>query len=226
MPQSLAGDTLGKLSHVAVKGTTGRALWPILEDSSQDDPQTHLWEWCRDATAARAETEGWSYDDNVAAFIQCSFLSSAFHPLNADRLEPSACPGSPTDFVHNAPWNDWTPPSNSIKMFEKAQANKKTELVEKRVRVHVCASPDAAGQRNRVIAFASVEIIAGKKCLQLRRGSAILASITVSSLQVTCIGDRMIMLAPRPHSKLATRPVVFLSFEDQARISKFSDLFV
>jgi hypothetical protein len=226
MLPSLAGDPLGKLSHVAVNGTAGGALWPILEDSSQDDPQAHFWEWSRDATAARAETEGWSHDDNVAAFIQCSFLSSASNPLNADRLEPSDCPASPADFVHNAPWNDWTPPSKSRQRFEKAQANKQPELVEKRVRVHICASPDAAGQRNRVIAFASVEMIAGKKCLQFRRGSAILAAMAVSSLQVTCIGDRMMVLAPRPHSKLATSPVVFLSFEDQARASKFSNLFV
>ena len=68
MLPSLAGDPLGKLSHVAVNGTTGGALWPILEDSSQDDPQAHFWEWSRDATA-RAWQECTTFGSEYTRFV-------------------------------------------------------------------------------------------------------------------------------------------------------------
>ena len=202
------------------------ALQLLDDDWNNSDGGKFDWEWASEVASCRAEEEGWTYNDCVAALFQGSLLGYSSDPKSSEVFGERYVLSAPEHYLHNAPWNDWTPPSKSRQRFEKAQANKQPELVEKRVRVHICASPDAAGQRNRVIAFASVEMIAGKKCLQFRRGSAILAAMAVSSLQVTCIGDRMMVLAPRPHSKLATSPVVFLSFEDQARASKFSNLFV
>jgi hypothetical protein len=214
-------NSLNKLSHAAV---SGRKLRPIIEDSVHDTTHADFWKWAHDATAARALAQGWSKDDIIAACIQDAFLSAASDPLNVDLLEEGESATSPAAFAHNAPWNDWTPPSQSRERFERAQANKQSERVEQRVRVRVCASPDADGQRNGVIAFASVEIIGGKRCLQLQRGSAILASMTIASLHIAVAGARIIVLAPRPHSKMATRPVVYLSFEDQGRVAKFGNM--
>ena len=216
-------NSLRKLSHAVV---SGRQLRPIIEDSDSMHDASHadFWKWARDATAARALAQGWSEVDIIAACIQGAFLSAASDPLNVDLLEDGESAASPAAFAHNAPWNDWTPPSQSRGRFERAQATKQPERMEQRVRVRVCASPDADGQRNGVIAFASVEVIGGKRCLQLRRGSAILASMALASLHFAAADDRMIVLAPRPHSKLATRPVVYVSFEDQGRAAKFGNM--
>ena len=199
----------------------------VLQGSPQGN-DSRFWDWALDTTAERAEKEGWTKEDRLAAFVQGSLLSfSSCHCDGTDMSRPNIdFPVTPSAFKYNSPWNSWTPPSQSLRRLKEAQANKKPERVEQRVRVRVCASANDVGLKNSVVAFASIELDGGKRCLQMQRGSTTLASMTLASLHFDCISERMISVAPRPHTKLTGHPVVFLSFEDEARITKFCELLV
>eukprot|EP00001_Collodictyon_triciliatum_P167637 29624_4 len=75
---------------------------------------------CVDLIQRRFRQEGWTTRDLYAAFLQASLLSyrssrDAEHKYG-DRYINSA----PSDYKHNCPWNDWTPPSKSIELFQAA----------------------------------------------------------------------------------------------------------
>ena len=124
--------------------------------------------------------------------------------------------------MHNAPWNDWTPPSRSHERFLKAIAKKRPEVVDQRVRVRICASADTAGLNNSVVAFAAVEIDSGQKYLRLRRGGECLASILVHSLRVMSFGDHFVEVVPRARQRV--RCSVYFSFDGEARKAKFWEM--
>ena len=192
-------------------------------DSADDSGQAFL-NWARNLTAARANEEGWTNDDRLAAFIQTSLLSFKSHPDSTEIFGDCYCPTSPEDHRFNAPWNDWTPPSKSGERFRDAQARRKPEPIENRVRVRLCNSAGIQGLTASMIVFARVEISNGKRYLQLLRGSDVLASMSLTSLHMAWTSERMMALTPRTTSGSALGPVVFLSFEDQKRVAKFGSM--
>ena len=197
----------------------------FMEESDQESDSEGadaFWDWAFIETLARAQMEGWTAEDCDAAMLQGSLLSYKSHAHDLHAYGDRFLPTSPDDFKHNAPWNDWNPPSKSLKRFSDARANKKEEIIDLRVRARLCASGDAAGLRNSVLVFASVEVTGqGNRCLLLRRGGDTLASINLRRLQFVSPGERMIALTPRLRSNVGSTPVVFLSFENDARIAKF-----
>ena len=222
--EQVCGESCGE--QVPQTAQTLHTVHPaFMEESDQEsdsEGSDAFWTEAFNKTLARSHDEGWTAEDWDAAMLQGSLLSykSRAHDLHAygDRFLPTF----PDDFIHNAPWNDWNPPSKSLKRFSEARANKKEEIIDLRVRARLCASGDAAGLRNSVLVFASVEVTGqGKRCLLFRRGGDTLASIKLRRLQFVSSGERMIAMAPRLGSNVGSTPVVFLSFENDARIAKF-----
>ena len=92
-------------------------------------------------------------------------------------------------YTSNCPWNDWTPPSHSRRLFEaanKANAEAAASGVRARVRVNVCRSADSRTRGEKMlIAFASVEVDEqGAKALVLRRGSEVVACLPMHAISV------------------------------------------
>jgi hypothetical protein len=120
--------------------------------------------------------------------------------------------------MHNAPWNDWTAPSKGYMRFEAAMTRKKQERIDQRVRVRLCGAPNYEGMRKGKIVFATVEIDSkGVNALHLRRGATVLAALDISQLQVAQMDERLIRLS----TDSAAAPVVYLSFENRARVRRF-----
>ena len=216
-------------AHAPFRIATQPAMRPYASAATGVDTDVHsqvgFWHWAHDATAARAADEGWTDDDWVAAGLQASLLSFKSDHDSAEIYGHRYCPTLPEDHMHNAPWNDWTPPSKSRERFQEAIANRRPDPLETRVRVRVCASADQRGLGNSLIAFVRVDIgCKGRRCLNVLRGSDVLATMSIKSLRMECVGERMIALSPRTSANKAPPPVVFLSFEDKSRIAKFVEM--
>ena len=218
-----------KTAHAPFGRATQPAMRPCASAATgldaDVDSQDGFWQWAHDATAARAADEGWTDDDWVAAGLQASLLSFKSDHDSAEIYGHQYCPTLPEDHMHNAPWNDWTPPSKSRERFQEALANRRPEPLETRVRVRVCASADQRGLEKSLIAFVRVDIgCKGKRCLKVLRGSDVLATMSIKSLRMECVGERMIALSPRTSANKTPPPAVFLSFEDKPRITKFVEM--
>ena len=141
-------------SRVSFDRKTPEKSKPAASNCDCPQPDKNLmpeafWTWAWGVTATRADTEGWTSSDLFAALLQVTFLSYTSHP-ECPRYS-STCPDHA---VHNAPWNDWTPPSKSLERFHKAQLDMAPDPVQQRVRVRLCSSADALGLEHSVIAFA------------------------------------------------------------------------
>jgi hypothetical protein len=176
----------------------------------------------------RFAQEGWTTRDPYAALLQASLLSYQSSRDAQDKYGYRYVNSTPSDYKHNCPWNDWTPPSKSIELFQAAagaSANK-SDIVLRRVRVRV--SPFETLTHPSPIAFASIEMgNSGSPCLLLRRGADILGSMTLSSLKTERICDLVIGVLPDEGSLAgvpATAPSIYLHFENSARVIKFCDL--
>ena len=181
-------------------------------------PMGGFWDRAHGATAARAEAEGWTDSDCFAAQLQSSFLSYTSSPRSPESPDVCGSLYSPEHAVHNAPWNDWVPPSKSRELFRSAHVGRTQDRVQQRVRVRLCSSADAKGLEQSVIAFASVDdCYSSGKSLCLRRGASILASLTLDCLQFSYSGGRFIQLAPRRMTDVK----IFLWFDTDARMLKF-----
>ena len=185
-----------------------------------------------DAIEARYRSESWTTSDLYAAFLQSSLLSyksaaDSGRLYGVDRYVNNTL----EMYAHNCPWNDWTPPSQSLQLFNAAAVNKKTEDILQRVRVRLCN--DMRPESPTLIVFASVEADAkGVKCLRFRRGAEVLASTSVAALEATVIGACHMMLShnkpgraqhAKDQCRLKTR-AVRLRFEDDRRLAKFCDM--
>jgi hypothetical protein len=127
--------------------------------------------------------EGWTTRDLYAALLQASLLSYQSSRDAQDKYGYRYINSTPSDYKHNCPWNDWTPPSKSIELFQaaaEASANK-SDIVLRRVRVRL--SPFETLMQSSLIAFASIEMGNSGSCLRLRRGANILGSMPLSSLK-------------------------------------------
>jgi len=186
-------------------------------------PTEAFWSWARGATAARADAEGWTSSDLFAALLQISLLTYTSHPLSPEIYGPRYSLTSPDHAVHNAPWNDWTPPSKSLERLQEARVHRAPDPITQRVRVRLCSSADALGLEHSVLVFASVNNCDSRgRNLCVRRGATVLASINLDSLRRFRSGGRFIQLMPKaPADATAT---VFLWFDTDARMFKFSDM--
>ena len=193
-----------------------------------------------DEIERRYRGEGWTTEDLYAAFLQASLLSYQSAQISSEERLRSHwnqiwnqdgrrdIKSAPTDYAHNCPWNDWTPPSESRRLFQAAQANRRPEPIEQRVRVRVCLSPDSQecrfSREKLLVAFASVEVDAtSARALVLRRGSDILARIPVASIRMSQgpAQHRIIRLSTVVPSSVLT----CLYFEDARRVDAFLALF-
>ena len=174
--------------------------------------------------------EGWTTRDLYIALLQASLLSYQSSRDAQDKYGHRYISSTPSDYTHNCPWNDWTPPSKSIELFHaaaEASANK-SDIVLRRVRVRV--SPFETLVQSSLIAFASIETgNSGSPCLRLRRGANILGSMTLSSLRTERIGDLVIGLLADEGSlagvpAIPTNPSIYLHFENRTRVTKFCAL--
>jgi hypothetical protein len=177
-----------------------------------------------DTILSRAVQEHWTAEDVLSAYFQCSLLSYRSTP---ETPGPRYIRSAPEDYVHNCPWNDWTPPSVSERLFEVANSNSPSDPVRRRVRVHVVAS--ARADEQRLIAFATVEKNAhGKDVLVLRRGADILGSQMLCRIDVRpdptdkMIRKILISSATGAH-KTTTNGVLstYLRFEDDTKLYAF-----
>ena len=171
----------------------------------------------------RFRQDGWTTRDLYAEFLQASLLSYRSSRDAEDKYGNRYINSTPSDYEHNCPWNDWTPPSKSIELFQaaaEASANK-SDIVLRRVRVRLCH--EAAPESDTVIAFASIETNQeGTTCLRLRRGVEILSSLPVATLSVAIVGRGLLELSTS--GATAALPSLWLKFETDARLAKFCDL--
>jgi hypothetical protein len=171
----------------------------------------------------RFRQEGWTTRDLYAAFLQASLLSYRSSRDAEDKYGYRYINSTPSDYEHNCPWNDWTPPSKSIELFQaaaEASANM-SDIVSRRVRVHLCR--EAAPESDTVVAFASIETNQeGTTCMRLRRGADILASLPVATLSVAIVGRGLLVLSTIGATEAL--PSLWLKFETNARLTKFCDM--
>jgi hypothetical protein len=166
-------------------------------------------QWAKDATMVRAAAEGWTHDDCVAAMFQFSLLS--FMSQTDNGMER---------YLHNAPWNDWIPPSQSRMRFQAAQANRTPAQHERCVRARLCSVDNLGLSR---VVFATVRKNASAQmCLCLRRGADVLALMEIEVLDAVHVGNRLIRLSPSG----GHFPTVFLSFDNDSRVTKFCEMLI
>jgi hypothetical protein len=176
-----------------------------------------------DLIERRFRQEGWTTRDLYAAFLQASLLSYRSSRDAQDKYGYRYINSTPSDYEHNCPWNDWTPPSKSIELFQaaaEARANM-PDIVSRRVRVHL--SREAAAESDTVIAFASIETNQeGTTCLRLRRGADILVSVPVATLSVAIVDRGLLVLSTI--GATGELPSLWLKFETNVRLTKFCDI--
>jgi hypothetical protein len=155
--------------------------------------------------------------------LQASLLSYRSSKDAEDKYGHRYINSTPSDYKHNCPWNDWTPPSKSSELFQAAAAASahKPDSVLRRVRVQLCH--DAAPESDTVIAFASIETNQeGTTCLRIRRGAEIMSSLPVATLSVAIVGRGLLVLSTNGATEALLS--LWLKFETDARLAKFCDM--
>jgi hypothetical protein len=198
-----------------------------MRDQCRGEHQQVFWSSAIDRTYERAVREKWTQEDLHAALIQGSLLSYRSDEFAARNFGCCYIDSAPEDYAHNCPWNDWTPPSESLRMFRDAASATARRLdgVARRVRVHVHVSSSATCPG--MIAFASRELnAAGKEALVVRRGQDILASLILRKICITSnLADRrLIMMTVATRSHIAPSPKIYLRFENDKRLQSFKGL--
>ena len=102
----------------------------------------HFWSDAVKKTYQRALSESWTHEDIQAALIQISLLSYRSHEVAANDYGFRYIESAPEYYAHNCPWNDWTTPSESARLFHAATTTPHVDKVSRRIRVHVITSPD------------------------------------------------------------------------------------
>ena len=151
----------------------------------QADHGEQFWMYVIRKTTQRALSESWTPEDIQAAEMQSSLLSYRSHERAAEDYGFRYVDSAPEDYAHNTPWNDWTPPSESARLFQAAATTPYVDPVSRRIRVHLSTCPDITA--HATVAFATVEVnIKGKEVLVLRRGTETLASLVLRRIHLTC----------------------------------------
>jgi hypothetical protein len=186
----------------------------------QADQGEHFWIYVIRKTAQRALSESWTPEDIQAAVMQSSLLSYRSHERAAEDYGFRYVDSAPEDYAHNTPWNDWTPPSESARLFQAAATTAYVDSVSRRIRVHVVTSPEIAA--HAVVAFATVEMnVKGKEALVLRRGAETLASLVLRRIRLTSDPVDMMFIELKVATNRPGVPSVYLRFEDVKRLKAF-----
>jgi hypothetical protein len=186
----------------------------------------HFWSDAVEKTYQRSLSESWTQEDIQAALIQASLLSYRSHETAADGYGFRYIESAPEHYAHNCPWNDWTTPSESARLFRAASTTPYVDPVSRRIRVHVVTSSDIAARA--VVAFATVEMnVKGKEVLVIRRGAETLASLVLRRIHLTSDPksdpksvDKMILKLEISTSRPGV-PSIYLRFEDVKRLNAF-----
>jgi hypothetical protein len=177
-----------------------------------------FWSDAVEKTYQRALSETWTKKDIQAALIQASLLSYRSHKTAADGYGFRYIESAPEHYAHNCPWNDWTTPSESARLFHAASTTPYVDPVSRRIRVHVVTSAD-------ITAFATVEMnVKGKYVLVIRRGAETLASLVLRRIHLTSDPKS----DPKSVDKMVLKleistgvPSIYLRFEDVKRLNAF-----
>jgi len=118
----------------------------------------HFWSDAVEKTYQRALSESWTHEDIQAALIQASLLSYRSHETAAEACGFRYVESAPEYYAHNCPWNDWTTPSESARLFHAASTTPcpYVDPVSRRIRVHVVTSADVTA--HAMVAFTTVEM--------------------------------------------------------------------
>ena len=177
----------------------------------------HFWSGAIEKTYQRALSESWTKEDVLAALIQASLLSYRSHETAADDYGCNYIESAPEYYAHNCPWNDWTTPSESARLFHAATTTPHVDKVSRRIRVHVITSPDITA--HAMVAFATVEMnVKGKEVLVIRRGTETLASLVLRRIHLT--SDKMLIKLTVATTRQGV-PSIYLLFEDVKRLEAF-----
>ena len=194
----------------------------VLSNNDADN----FWSNAVEKTYQRALSESWTQEDIQAALIQASLLSYRSHETAADGYGFRYIESAPEHYAHNCPWNDWTTPSESARLFHAASTTPYADPVSRRIRVHVVTSADITALP--MTAFATVEMnVKGKAVLVIRRGAETLASLVLRRIHLTTVPksdnksvDKMVLKL-----EISTRqtgvPSIYLRFEDVKRLNAF-----
>jgi len=180
----------------------------------------HFWSDAVEKTYQRALSESWTHEDIQAAMMQASLLSYRSNEAAAGDYGFRYIESAPEYYAHNCPWNDWTTPSESARLFHAASTTPcpYVDPVSRRIRVHVVTSADITA--HAMTAFATVEMnVKGKEVLVIRRGAETLASLVLRRIHLTSV-DKMVLKL-----EICTRrpgvPSIYLRFKDVKRLNAF-----
>ena len=188
--------------------------------NNQADHAEDFWTCVIRKITQRALSERWTQEDTQAAVMQSSLLSYRSHETAAEDYGFRYVESAPEDYAHNTPWNDWTPPSQSARLFQAAATASYVDSVSRRIRVHVVTSSDVAA--HAMVAFATVEMnVKGKEALVLRRGAETLASLVLRRIRLTSDPVDMMVIELKVATNRPGVPSIYLRFEDVKRLEAF-----
>lgn len=200
----------------------------MLEGGAGEAPGRTFSETAIAQTCTRAVRERWTLKDVEAALLQSTLIS--YRSRNSDAAIYGGDTGhrysnsAPEMYTYNCPWNDWTPPSESERLFrEAAQARARAceDHVSRRVRVRI-VSQTQTGTKDTVV-FATLEVNdAGKEVLVLRRGADTLASLVKRRIRVTPDPNDPCLNVLTVRNRNVSAPSLLLRFEDTRRLEIFS----
>jgi hypothetical protein len=177
-------------------------------------------------TCERAVRECWTRADMDAALLQSALVSYRSHEDYAQTYGgDTGNRYSDSDagmYTSNCPWNDWTPPSESERLFLAAAAGPRVvDAVSRRVRVRIVPQTEGTVQAG-VIVFATLEVNdAGKEVIVIRRGADTLATLIKRKIRMTphltLPGHHVLTASARN----AVAPLILFRFEDARRLEVF-----
>ena len=182
-----------------------------------------FWAWAMARTVERAMRENWTQDDMDAAYLQASLVSYQSHDSYPVIYGQGYVESDPEHYTSNCPWNDWTPPSESERLFREANSAKRPlDGVSSRIRVRLIPMGCPG---NGLIAFVSAEVDDdGKAVLVFRRGADVLVTLFmryIRLLRETANPRRVTIVVQACHG-IDSRMI--LRFDSDKRVQAFEAL--
>ena len=182
------------------------------------------------ATFERAVRESWTQDDWHSSLLQSSLVSYRSRETYAEVFGgddvinyPRYINSAPEDYSRNCPWNDWTPPSESRRIFNEAASAQRVDRVSLRVRVRIVQLQESG--HKEVIVFATLEVNnSGNECIVLRRGAVELASLTKREIRMTPHPDAPGLHVLTARNPNLNAPLILLRFENTRRHMVFENM--
>jgi hypothetical protein len=220
-----APDADTPLSSASTHGADEPMSWDasrqLVQRNNRAEHAEVFWTDVIRRTFQRALSESWTQEDIEAAVMQGSLLAYRSHEAAADDYGFRYVESAPEGYAHNCPWNDWTPPSESARLFQAAATTPYVDPVSRRIRVHVVTSADITA--HGMVAFATVEMnVKGKEVLVVRRGTETLASLVLRRIHLTsCLPVDKMLIELKVATSRPGVPSIYLRFEDVKRLEAF-----